>query len=195
MTTEITSSTTSSLHHRFPGQTSAQPAHVYLNPETGELSTAVDYTIGAGVPVDVWHGRRLRWAIPALTESAQADLLEQLHPLAARIVEGYSEEWDGHNTIGRLTDDAQDASNEARDLCGTYAYAHPDCVTRVWDAAEWLRDATAEELGITVESTDEQIEEIAARVSANASTEGVDVLEGLSRHLEHVRCELQQDDE
>ena len=112
--------------------------------------------------------------------------MEELVPLAERIVEGYESHWDGSNEVARFTADAKEAKIDAEHLCEDYGDEADRLV--VWAAEEWLGDADDEELGISPGTTDDQIlETIEDRVMADAKAEGVDVLEGLGSYLERRR--------
>ena len=62
------------LYCRYPHQTEPQPAYVQLD-EDGDVTTGYSGEIGGGVPAHVWHGRTLRWTVPA---SVQGDVLADL---------------------------------------------------------------------------------------------------------------------
>ena len=85
------------------------------DPEAKPAKLYCDTRDGDGVPMDIWHHRRLCWTIGALTADAANALMTEVLPLAERVVAGYSPKWNGSNTVGELDDDAQDA--DASDLC------------------------------------------------------------------------------
>lgn len=177
------------LYHRYPREMSPQRALVTLRCETGALSAAYDPEIGPGVPEHVATRRVLRWVIPALTADAANKLLDQIRPLAETIVAGYSREWDGHNHVGRYTDEA-DAAIEAVEAL--ILKETPDAETlEVWDAADWFgalgrHAAQRRELGITAQTTDEELAEIVEREETNAEGR---LIENLARHLTKLRDE------
>lgn len=175
------------LHHRYRGQTSAQPAHVELDCDTGKLSASHNTEIGSGVPVKVWHSRTLRWRIPALTAEAANALLEEIAPLCERIVAGYEKVWDGNNHVGQFDDDAIAARDEVYALCDRN-WSEGE-VIEVWDAADWYGavgrvEAQANSLGITATTTDEELAVIEEREENEAAPR---LLEGLARHLKTLR--------
>lgn len=189
----ITTKPTDFLHHRYPRELRPQPCYVALDCETGTLRAETDGEIGGAVPVRVWHKRVLRWKIPALKASVADELLAELVPLAERVVAGYSCEWDGHNNIGRYSDDAMSARDEIDDL--RHKYDSDDTAALVvWEAADWYDAMGAaevvRELGITADTTDEQIEALAESELAKARADDVDDVEGLERYLTRLRDEL-----
>lgn len=106
------------LYCRYQGQTNAQPAYVEMD-EDGNVSADYSGEIGNAVPMTVWHGRTLRWAVSNQVRGDElADLIERddVVALLERVYLGHSVEWDGNNHVGRLDDDAQAASDELDEL-------------------------------------------------------------------------------
>lgn len=124
------------LFHRYPQQTEPQPAYVQLD-EVGDVTAGHSGEIGGGAPAHVWHGRTLRWSVPAsVLGDVLADLLAgDALPLLQRVHAGHSVQWDGNNHCGALDDDAQQASDELDRLFE--GLSHSDLVS-VWGAGDWL---------------------------------------------------------
>lgn len=125
------------LFYRYPRQTAPQPAYVQLD-EAGDVTAGHSGEIGGGVPAHVWHGRALRWSVPA---SVRGDVLADLLagdalPLLQRVHAGHSVQWDGNNHRGDLDDDARAASDELSALLSDL-HDEADNVP-VWDVADWL---------------------------------------------------------
>lgn len=198
--TTITISEVSDLYLRYRGQTSQQPCYVQLDCESETLSAEVDTAIGPGTPVRVWHGRAIRWSIPALTESAAEGLLEEILPLAQRIIDGYECRWDGRNHVGRLTEDAQEADEAIRDLCDR-DWSEGE-VLSVWEASDWYAQCGGGEeylascLGITAETTDEELSAIVEHEQDEASPARIEGIERFMRDLrETLRAEAEEESE
>lgn len=175
------------LHHRYRGQTSAQPCHVELDCDSGELSASHNAEIGSGVPVKVWHSRTLRWRIPALTAEAANALLEEIAPLCERIVAGYEKVWDGSNHVGQFDDDATEARDAVHALCDRN-WGEGE-VIEAWDARDWYGAAGGFEsqvsaLGITATTTDEELAAIEEREENEAAPR---LLQGLGTHIKMLR--------
>jgi hypothetical protein len=117
------------LFVQYQGQSQPQPVHVSLDCRTGELSAEYDPEIGGSRPMDVHHGHVCRWRIPVLTAEAANALLADLAPIAQRVVDGYSSEWDGSNHVGRLSDDADDAAIDIDALCDASRFGDGDILT------------------------------------------------------------------
>lgn len=178
------------LHHQYPGQTAPQDCYVQLICETGALSASWNGEIGNAVPVGVWHRRVLRWNIPALTEGAANALLEEIAPLAERVVAGYSERWDGSNHVGEFDADADDAIEAIARLCDR-DWSEGEVIA-VWDAADYLGNIgsirlQAKELKVTTTSTDDELDAIAEEVEAEASPA---IVNGVRKHLGWLREQL-----
>lgn len=130
------------LHHQYPGECSAQPAYLELD-EDGNVSADWDGEIGGGTPMNVWHGRTLRWTLPdSLTGDAIADFVarEDVAALLARIHDGHSVEWDGSNNVGRLDDDAREAQDNLEQLIQSNPFNESDFAW-VMTAREWAFNA------------------------------------------------------
>lgn len=183
------------LHHRYRGQTSAQDCYVWLNCKTSKLGVMRGAEIGSAVPFAVHHGHTQRWSIPALKAKAANELLEEIAPLAARVVAGYSSEWDGSNNVAELSDDAEAAREEIDALCERITDRADESETvSVWEASSWYsgvgdRDQQRDALKITAETTDAELEEIETREDDTARSNGCDVIECHADYLRSLRDE------
>jgi hypothetical protein len=195
MTTITTHSVTGTeLHHRYPSQTSPQGVAVYLDCETGDLSAETNPEIGNAVPVREYHGHVLAWTIPALKAGPANDLLAEIEPLAERVCDGYSSEWDGNNHVARFDDDAREAIEAIEALCErAVSDAENGDGLNVWEASDWFGGVgslamQADALGITADTTDEELAAIVTREEETAAGEPeCDGIEGCAEHLERVR--------
>ena len=182
------------LHQHYRGQTAAQPCHVELDCDGGSLRASYDGIIGSGVPFSVWHSRTLRWQIPCLTADAANALLDEVLPIAERIVAGYSCRWDGHNHVGAFDEDAEAAREEMASLISGREFGEGEQVEE-WDARDWFggiggHDAQRGSVGITAATTDEELDAVETREDAEA---GARIITGLRRHLEMLREEARAD--
>lgn len=121
---ENTSNKISVIHNsennlcKYDSQYDVQSAFVELDCAGATLSSTYNSEIGNAVPFSVWHNRELRFGIsPYLKIDAINTLLDEIAPLAQRVVDGYEEEWDGSNYIGTYTDDAEEAKSEIESIC------------------------------------------------------------------------------
>lgn len=191
--TTITRIAASDLHVHYSGQHQPQPCYVELDCDTGELSVGTSTIIGSGMPMRVYHRRDLHWKIRCLKPHAADALLESLEELAQRVVDGYECVFDGHNHVGRFSEDAGEAIEEINALCEQSGEHEADVVS-VWDAADWYGalgsvESQARHIGITHASTDAELAELATREEGVADADGVTV-NGIAKHLNFLREEL-----
>ena len=129
------------LHHRYPGQTSHQPAYIRLS-EDGEVRADWSGEVGGGKPEHVWNRRTLEFGVSAFAKpEVLADLLESgaARPLLERIYAGHSVFWDGSNNKGRLNEDAQAASDDLEDLLRSeFEGGDPTDLVQVWLVGDYL---------------------------------------------------------
>lgn len=183
---------TECLHYRRHGEHRPQPVVLELDPERRELTVRVDHNDRHTTSFAVYHRRVAHWEVPALTQSAAEELLEDVLPLAERAVAGYSTRWNGHNRIGEYAGDGADAMDEISELLERRHW-HEDDTVQVWDASDYLapiRREAAELLGITAESTDADLERVEEELRAEARPA---LLEGVMEALEAIRERLQEE--
>jgi hypothetical protein len=191
MTTTVTirpAENKTELYCRYGDQTNPQGVLIELDCESGVLRAMYNPEIGNAVPCDVWHGRSLRYTIPCYTASAANDLLASLVPLAQRVLDGYTSEWDGSNNVGKLAADAQAASEQISAICEPEPYAEGNTVN-VCDADDWLAgigddDDQRREYKITATTTDPELDDIAERIARESDC---DIIEGLGAYLSRLR--------
>lgn len=189
VTVEITRvETENAFYCKFQSQNQCQPAYVELDCETGKLYAYVSGEIGNGVPMRVYHRLSVRWGIEALKTDAANALLEEIAPLAQRIVDGFDSGFDGHNIVGSFEKDAEEAEQEISDLCGqTSEYDR----VKSWDAADWFaeqgRAAVTAEFGITAKTTDDELAAMVAKAESDIDSEYCDELTGTAEYFESLR--------
>jgi len=185
--TKLDETDVAALYCHYSRQTQPQDCHLELDLETGELSADYNAEIGNAVPAPVWHGVVRRWGIPCLTAAAANELMAEIAPIAQRVLDGASVEWDGSNWIGKLDADAAVAEEGAEQLAGG---CDGDTVCAV-DACDWLDGGDANALGITTDTTDAELHSIGERISSEACAEGVHVIiRNLDDYLRDARDEL-----
>jgi hypothetical protein len=183
------------------------PDHIpYLKLELSEDGTAI---VHAGhrhfdhyrVPMEEWSGRKRIWSASLSPGSyAIADpvmiqsLADRLKPLLKRVAAGHSIQWGGPNPIGRLTDDASEASVEIERLFQAERWW--DGQREVWDADDWLYelgyDGAAKDYGLSIDSDDAAYKAAGERMKADACQHGV-ILVNVDALLHRIRRALQAD--
>lgn len=185
----------SDLYCRYDRQSEAQGIYVALDCRDGSLTMSYDGEIGNAVPGEVWHGYVRRYHLPCIpTVEAAGDLLETLAPIAQRVVDGYSSDWDGNNIVAVFAEDAEDAEADIVRLCDRFdGPALSDS-----DAADYLQYVThryddgrrieIEGVGtITATTTDDELKQMAEIVDMDVE-DGV-VLYGIGKYFESLRTE------
>ena len=167
------------LWYQYPTETKPQPVYVLLDCGSGQLSADWCGLTGDAVPSTVYHGQVQRWSIPPLKGEVANKLLQQIQDYAQRVVDGYSSRWNGSKFVVEFDNEATEAIEEIEKVCQEYQEDSSGSII-VWDACDWYEPAMpgynrplerAAVLGITPETTDEQLEEIATKESDEASGE------------------------
>jgi hypothetical protein len=177
----VDESDVAALHLHYPRQTSPQPVRLCLDLRTGELYCEANAAIGSGTPIDIWHGIVRTWTIPALRPAAANALMDDVATPAQQILDGSRVVWDGRNHCGQLDEAASVAEEEIREACEQVDLQD---VVQVWAAADWYaglggRDAQRAELGITQQSTDEELQAIVDGEDVDMLDDGLEYLQGL----------------
>ncbi|GHJ34288.1 hypothetical protein TPA0910_87210 [Streptomyces hygroscopicus subsp. sporocinereus] len=182
------------LHRHYDGQTEAQDCYIELDLREGTLLASYNAEIGNAVPFSVHHGFERRYGIPVLTGDAADRVMEEIRPLAERILADWEEHWDGHNKVARLGEDAQAAEEEIEEKLSDFDES--DLVTE-WDIDGATNGSEVDEYGITADTTDERLDEIEATILkdlADVSPSDVVVCHGLDDYLRELRDKLAEDD-
>ena len=185
------------LFCHYARQSEPQKCFIALDLENGQLWADYNAEIGNAVPEAVWNGRTLRFPAPCMTAAGMNRLMDEIAPLADRVLAGSEIEWDGNNHVGKLDEDAQDASDEIERICDELEPASSETVTE-WDACEFY-DAVKDELGVTADSTDAELEALAEELeeedSIDEGTGGPMVLNGTLEFLQSIRDNLREEAE
>lgn len=163
--------TVAPLWHKYPDRCEPQPAYLKLDAE-GHLYAIWDAVVGRGILAEEYFGHRLLFEIPNdLTSSGIRALVRDTLPLLERIHAGHTIEWGGSNMVGVLSESADEAYSELVEfLKSKFEYdQHGYECADVWLAADGLLMEDVKELGITAETTDQQLFEIADRVREGLS--------------------------
>jgi hypothetical protein len=205
------------IYCRYDRQSTAQPCYVELDCRSGVLTASYNAEIGNAIPMDVYRRHIRQYSIPLLTPAAVNDLLESLHPLAQRVVDGYTSKWDGNNNIARFTDDASEADGKIASMCMEYEVDENTGVSE-WDAGDWLSAVTyrrdsegescswgamqyaeidgygSEMIRIDAETTDDRLDEIKKNIEDVC--DGNVVLHGINKYIDDIRqqCRENADD-
>jgi len=195
------------LHCHYERQSEAQGVYVELDCENELLHVEYNGEIGNAVPFSVYHGHDQRFGIPLLKTDAINRLLDEIAPLAERVIAGYESVWDGNNYVAKFSSDAQAALEEIEALCDEAGENSDESNTIAeWNAGDWLKNIThyRDEKGnpckwnfvvsaeiegfgkISADTTDDEIGDLEVKIDADADIENV-VIEGLNKHLTEIR--------
>ena len=189
------------LHRHYDGQSEAQGAYIELDLRKGSLLADYNAEVGNAVSFTVYHGFERRYSIPVLTGEAANRVMEEIAPMAARVLADWEEVRDGNNMVARLGKAAQDAEAQIEKHLGL-TLGYKDIEHQGFDAsdvvAEWdidgaVNGSEAKEYEITAKTSEERLNEIAAQITrdlAEVSESDVAVVHGLDEYLHGLRDDL-----
>lgn len=173
-------------------------APTYLEVDLPGREVSVGYQVGSGTPGRVWHGYTRRYDIPLLTADAVNRLMEKIAPLAEQMCDDWSEEIGrGGRAEAVLGADGRAAEDELVATLPGDEDVDPADLVDVWDAAGLFVGNETEEYGITAETSDEELEQIAEKMLdqvRSSSASGVVVAPGLTEYLRDLRAEMIEQD-
>ena len=183
------------LHCQYAGQTQPQVSYLELDVISGKLSAVTSGEIGDVIDDPYWHGPERRYSVnhglqrrypisAQLTADEINGLLDDVAPIAQQIINGARIEYDSQNNhIADLNDSAEKAEEEMEEECAhEIQYSHSSRGEGIWDAEVYFNMTTAEEIGLTSETTDEQLKQIIERERSAAKRDGRTV-NGLEDYL------------
>lgn len=185
------------LFHQPELDQSPFPVCIELDLRDNSLSATVTEPTGHAMPGDVWFGYRRRYEIPLLTADAANRIMKEIAPIADRIVTDWTEEPRRHGTDSQvvLGDDAAAAEDELMEYLHQLGeFPDPADLIEVYNVNASVNGDEVAEYGITQDTTDERIREIADEITqelaANCTASGVAVTPGLEEYLADLRDEL-----
>lgn len=187
------------LYRHYDRESKPQDAFIQLDLRAGVMFADWDPEIGNGRPLSVYHGFKRHYRIPLLTAEAANRIMQQIAPLASRILADWEEVWDGNNHVAILGEDALAAEEEIeRMLDPSDPHAtlfDPSDLIAIWDVGTAVNGSEITEYGISAETSDERLKEIEEEILgdlAAASPSGVAVCHGLDEYLRGLRNELRE---
>jgi len=163
-------------------------ADIYLSVdwESEEIGVEIYYRDGS-TPGDVWHGLRRLIQLPNTVDaSSLKEDVDDLLPRIDSIRAGYESYWNGHNWIGKFSDEAQEELYSLEyDI-----EQNPETLFRLcedgglWDADDWFVDPVEE---LTAETTDEEIKDLAETHKMYASSDRVIIRGGIDSIIRHFK--------
>ncbi|NIV31899.1 MAG: hypothetical protein GWN58_21160 [Anaerolineae bacterium] len=166
-------------YHADIGQEAATA--FWLDPQKRRCGILPDYDSGSMDAGD-YHGRTYNIRLDQRPDQDKAQeylLSEKGQRWLQEICDGHSVEWNGHNMVGSLTEEAETILDILiQDLNGL-----PESEWQLWQVDDWLNQS---EIEITAETTDEEITRLAEQIEHDAKAEHV-VLQGIARFLRQER--------
>ncbi|OGN97548.1 MAG: hypothetical protein A2Y89_06695 [Chloroflexi bacterium RBG_13_51_18] len=180
------------LAHQYPMQNKPQDCYVALDLKNETLSADWNCEIGTAVPMDVYHGHTRRYTIPCLLMDTANFVLEDIAPLAERVIAGYKSMWTGNNNVATLNDDAQQAEGEINKICEeTYESADETNTVQICDAEDWLYDSKP----YTAGKTDDDLVKMASEFEEQAISENIYLNSDVLPILKTWRDEYAEDED
>ncbi|TQV62730.1 MAG: hypothetical protein FNT15_05840, partial [Sulfurovum sp.] len=161
------------LYEKYSGQFNEQPAYVEMD-EDGNVCADYSGEIGNAEPMSVWNGRTLQWSVDAAANGdSLADLLEsaKVKSLLERVYQGHDVHWDGSNHVGRLNDDAEEASNALDEIFSPASGEYS--VMEVWGAQDWISAGFFLDALIKAGSVEDYASDVTDELYNNSSTAAI----------------------
>jgi hypothetical protein len=164
---------------------------LWIDPREHTCGIRQDWPGDNSTPAEEWHGlivtSRLSPEDAELDPKAIREYIEGEagQELLARICAGHAIEWNGSNHVGSMTDDASAALDEIVDELSTMTSGRES-----WFCGDWFGQCTAAEIGITDETTDEKIAEIAKAYAADAEAQNIHLIDDVADYLTNRRNAL-----
>ena len=180
----------------FEMDNGAAPTYLEVDLTSREISAG--YHAGSGTPGQVWNGFIRRYDIPLLTADAVNRLMERVAPLAERMCNDWSEEIGrGGRAEAVLGADGRAAEDELIAALPGDEDVDPADLVDVWEASLMFVGNEVDEYGITADTSDEELEQIAEQMLdeiRSSSASGVVVAPGLEEYLRDLRDEMIEQD-
>jgi hypothetical protein len=178
------------LFRLYDGEQRPQATYIELHLVAGTLTAEYHAPVSpAGAPIGVRTGHIRRYPLPILTATAANRVLDDIAPLAERILADWTEVGADADPSAVLGRDAEDAETEIRRALDV-DYPDSDMVA-VWSVADLDPDM---EIAVTAATTDEQLAEIEAGILRDLSAtsdSGAVVVPDLAQHLQRLRDRAQ----
>lgn len=181
------------LYRHYQNEFEPQPCYIELDLRDGMMLATYNAEIGNAVPFEVYYGFQRRYAIPILHAEAVNRVMEELTPLAERVLADWEKVWDGENMVARLGEDAEAAEEEIRSKL-VFDEGDPDLLV-VWSAEDAVYGSDSD---ITAATTDKELDDLEAQILRefkDSAEEGQVIhLDGVGAYLRQIRDQLADED-
>lgn len=169
---------------------SASRTTFWLDPQEREAIVSQDYKTNS-TTFAIYHRCELELSIgdhPVAADVREYLESEDTQRLLDTICDGHSIEWNGHNNVGRLTDDAQLALDTLeQDLADRWLGSG----WAFWDVEEWLGESVKQIISTT--TTDEEIAKLAQEAEEGAKQENIILSGDVADYFTSVRDEMRDE--
>jgi hypothetical protein len=172
---------------------SGTPSRTVLNfdTETGEISVEQEYRTNS-TSMRRWHQIDLAASFQVHPkETAVRRFIDDNMDLFKEVKLGADTRWDGSNWTGTMTEDARDAWETLSCRIAEEWFGENEQY-QFWAVEDWLQHA---DLGITAETTDEELAELAKAIESDAEADGIILDDSPLQYLTNERNELRDEEE
>lgn len=165
---------------------------ITIDYRTGRVTADERHESDNGLPFWIYHGHGTRMTHPGSV--LDTDELASLwtEEMAAAVVAGYTDWWDGNNTCGTLTDDARKIVDDFSDLLISEV-ENLAAGWASWEVADWLEPSMPRRGDPVIFNIDgeeglltrENVGRIAARLESEARSECILLQGDVERYLTH----------
>ena len=191
------------IEPNYPGNFPEQmPIYLEIDWERQEITAFTrDYNIG-GTPAREWYGLATVYELPNNTRADQlAEWVEkEVVPRVEKLATKFESVWNGSNWVGRWPDEIQET-----DLYDFLHFFEIECAGMgsiptlsdeggLYHVTDWLGNfPTAKEYGITPDTTDARLQEIANIIESEAKNDDVVLYGDIFDYLQQIRDELSEE--
>lgn len=168
-----------------------QPVYVYLDLIEEEMWTST-WSLGENsFPEGVFNGTWERWRFSGTPTAEEAnETMREISSLAMELLENATIYTDNGNVKGELDSEARRASDRIADIVRS-----ANCSIVVREASEFMSCCDMEDIGVTAETTDEEIDKI-VRETEFVSVDGIiSVVDDLGEWIQEQRDYLAEEAE
>lgn len=180
----------------YPDQ---MPIYLEIDWERHEITAFTRNYQVDGTPAREWHGLATVYELPNNTRADRlADWVrDEIVPLVEKLVAKFESMWDGSNVVGRWPDEMRDdlydfVHRMDEEYNGMGSIPTIDDSGGLWHVVDWLEKfPVAEEYGITPDTTDTRLQEIADEIKSDATNDHVVLTGDVFDYLQQIREEMQ----
>ena len=160
----------------------------WIDPRSKKIGISQEYDTNS-CSMDEWNGLVISRYLSVRPAEDETRLELTDNDLVSRVIDGWDSDWNGNNIVGNLNDDAQTALEELIDNLESL----PENPIVIWGCEEWYGNCSAGELGLTSETTNEEIKKLAEEYESDAKNDNVILADDLEDYLTERRNQLREE--